>query len=114
VGVDGLAKQGDFFEAFVGEFLALAQDVFGIDAAFATAYEGNDAEGAEFVAAALHGDPAADAFLADGREAFVGFFAVFARIDHGRSAVFLGFVEDFGQATVCVGADNKIDVGRAG
>ena len=66
-----MAQQGDLHEALGGDLLHLADDLAGVDAALSAPNKGDDAESAEFVAAADDGDPGVGAVAADGIDADV-------------------------------------------
>ncbi len=65
IGVDVLADQRDLAHAGVGQALGLGDDLCDRARHFRAARIGHDAEGAELVAAFLHGDEGRHAALAD-------------------------------------------------
>ena len=109
VGVHGLAQEHDLPETLRHGRPYLAYQVRERQTAFAAAGVGDDAVGAELVAAALDGDPGAHARLALGLEVAVGLVAVEPRVRDrfpGRAP------EQVGKRAVAVGAHDQVEHAR--
>ena len=115
IGVDVLADQRDLADAGVGQPLRLGDDLGDRPRHFGAARVGHDAEGAELVAAFLHGDEGRHAALADRRAARRGEMVelVLDRkfgVDH---LAVLGARQHLRQPVIALRPDHEIDRGRA-
>ncbi len=80
----------------------------GRHAALASAHVGHDAEGAEAVASAHHGDVGARTARVIGAKTGVGFAAVQAHVDNRVEA---RLTQELGQAPVAVGPRHQVEIG---
>ena len=88
----------------------MAHNFVGVDASLASPHEGNDTEGAEFVASTDDCDPCVGAFAANGGDADVIFRAIEPDVEQG---VVTALRKQIGQAPVGVGTHHQVDKGRA-
>ena len=110
VGVDCLPEEGDLPEALLREVAHTAQDLGRFEAALAAAHVGDDAEGAELVAAADDGHPGVGGASVRGRvDADVVLGAAQAGVEEGLVGA-LG--QQVRQPRVGVGAGDQVDPGR--
>ena len=115
IGVDVLADQRDLAHAGVGQPLGLGDDLRDRPRHLGAARVGHDAEGAELVAAFLHGDEGRHAALADRRAARrreMIELVLDRKLGVDHLAV-LGARQHLGQAVIALRPDHEIDGRRA-
>ena len=114
IGVDVLADQHDLANAGIGEAFGLGDDFFDRPRQFGAARVGHNAEGAELVAALLHGDEAGDAALRVAARLGGGRCLNLSSIGNSVSIDFFGFAARcapsiVGQPVIALRADHEID-----
>ena len=115
IGVDVLAEQRDLADAGLGEPLGLGDDLRNRPRNLGAARIGHDAEGAELVAAFLHGDEGRHAALADRRAAGRARRSNLSSTGNSVSTTLpcSARAEQVGQPVIALRADHEIDRRRA-
>ena len=115
IGVDVLAEQRDLADAGIGQTLRLGDDLGDRPRHLGAARIGHDAEGAELVAAFLHGDEGRHAALADRGAARRGEMAelVLDRKLRVDDLAVRGARQHLRQPVIALRPDHEIDPGRA-
>ena len=112
VGVDVLAQQGDLTGAVFDELAALGQDVLHLAAALTAADVGDDAVGAEIVAAVHDGHPALQGVVTDLGNALGNGAGLVLNIELALLAA-QDVPQDLGELPQVMGGEDTIDVGEA-